>query len=72
VLMDIMMPVMDGYEAIKIIKANDNMKNIPVIAVTAKAMNEDKEKCLEVGANDFLTKPLNLDTFVCVVQAWIK
>jgi signal transduction histidine kinase/DNA-binding response OmpR family regulator len=72
VLMDIMMPVMDGYEAIEKIRADKELENIPVIAVTAKAMNQDKEKCFEVGANDFLTKPLNLDTFVGVVQAWIK
>ncbi len=72
ILMDIMMPVMNGYEATKLIKANDKTKDIPIIAVTAKAMNKDKEKCLEVGANDFLTKPLNLDTFVGVVKAWIK
>jgi signal transduction histidine kinase/CheY-like chemotaxis protein len=72
VLMDIMMPVMDGYEAIEKIRADKELENLPVIAVTAKAMNQDKEKCFEVGANDFLTKPLNLDTFVGVVQAWIK
>ena len=72
ILMDIMMPVMDGYEATKKIKSNDKTKNIPVIAVTAKAMNEDKEKCLEAGADDFLTKPLNLDTFPGVIRAWIK
>ncbi len=72
VLMDVMMPVMDGYEAIEKIRANEKIKDIPIIAVTAKAMNQDKEKCYEVGANDFLTKPLNLDTFVGVVSAWIK
>ena len=72
ILMDIMMPVMDGYEAIKNIKMNENTKNIPIIAVTAKAMIKDKEKCLQVGANDCLTKPLNLETFVSVVKAWIK
>ncbi|MCK5110257.1 MAG: response regulator [Arcobacteraceae bacterium] len=71
ILMDIMMPVMDGYEAIKSIRANKDTKDIPIIAVTAKAMAKDKEKCLEVGANDFLTKPLNLETFVSIVKAWI-
>lgn len=72
VLMDIMMPEMDGFEAIEKIRADKELENIPVIAVTAKAMNQDKERCFEAGANDFLTKPLNLDTFLGVVQAWIK
>ena len=72
ILMDIMMPVMDGYEAIETLKANKDTKDIPIIAVTAKAMTKDKEKCLQVGANDCLTKPLNLETFVSVVKAWIK
>ncbi|MEA3497923.1 MAG: response regulator, partial [Campylobacterota bacterium] len=72
VLMDIMMPVMDGYEAITEIRDTDDIKDIPIIAVTAKAMAQDKENCLKVGANDFLTKPLNLETFVGVVKAWIK
>ena len=72
VLMDIMMPVMDGYEAIRQIRKNNKIKDIPIIAVTAKAMPQDKERSLEAGANDYLSKPLNLETFVGVVQAWIK
>jgi CheY-like chemotaxis protein len=72
ILMDVMMPVMDGYEAIERIREDEKLKDIPIIAVTAKAMNKDKERCFEVGANDYLTKPLNLDTFVGVVKAWIK
>ncbi|MEA3383732.1 MAG: ATP-binding protein, partial [Campylobacterota bacterium] len=72
VLMDIMMPVMDGFEAIEHIRDDETTKDIPIIAVTAKAMNQDKERCLSLGANDFLTKPLNLETFSRVVNAWIK
>jgi signal transduction histidine kinase/CheY-like chemotaxis protein len=72
VLMDIMMPVMDGYEAIEKIRQTQNLKDIPIIAVTAKAMPQDKEKSLKVGANDYLSKPLNLETFVGVIQAWIR
>ena len=72
VLMDIMMPVMDGFEAIEKIRDDEKLKDIPVIAITAKAMDQDKQKCYEVGANDFLTKPLNLNTFVGVVSSWIK
>jgi len=72
ILMDVMMPVMDGYEAIEKIREDESIKDIPIIAITAKAMNKDKEKALAVGANDYLTKPLNLDSFVGVVNSWIK
>ena len=72
VLMDIMMPIMDGYEAIKKIRTESSVKDIPIIAVTAKAMKNDREKCMTLGANDYLTKPLNLDTFVGVLKSWIK
>jgi len=60
ILLDIMMPVMDGYETMVIIKRNNEWKNIPVIAVTAKAMKGDKEKCLEAGAWDYVSKPLDM------------
>lgn len=60
ILLDMMMPVMDGYETLKAIKENDAYKNIPVIAVTARAMKGDKEKCLDAGAWDYLSKPINL------------
>ncbi|MEA3352560.1 MAG: response regulator, partial [Campylobacterota bacterium] len=72
ILMDIMMPVMDGYEAIGLIKDNDLLKDIPIIALTAKAMQQDRQKCLDVGADDFLTKPLNMETFTGVISSWIN
>ncbi len=61
VLMDMMMPEMDGYEAIVRMKADENLKNIPVIAVTAQAMTGDREKCLEAGADGYISKPVNVD-----------
>ena len=61
VLMDIMMPEMDGYEAIGKMKETEGLKNIPVIAVTAQAMPGDREKCIEAGASGYIAKPINVD-----------
>lgn len=61
VLMDMMMPEMDGYEALGKMRENEKMKNIPVIAVTAQAMAGDKEKCIEAGANGYVSKPINVE-----------
>jgi signal transduction histidine kinase/CheY-like chemotaxis protein len=71
VLMDIMMPVMDGYEATKIIKENEKTKNIPVIAVTAKAMSDDRKKALDAGCDDYLAKPIKTNVLVNIMRAWI-
>jgi len=69
VLMDIMMPVMDGYEAIETIR-KDLKLDIPIIAVTAKTMKEDKQKAIEVGADDFVSKPIDIDSLVKIVKVW--
>lgn len=60
ILLDMMMPVMDGYETLKVLQASEVFKSIPVIAVTARAMKGDKEKCLQAGAWDYISKPINL------------
>ena len=71
VLMDIMMPEMDGYEAITKIREQKQFKDLPIIAITAKAMRDDYEKCLEVGANDYLAKPIDLDRLVSLMRVWL-
>src|ERR1700748_3860972 len=60
ILLDMMMPVMDGYETLALLKQDEELKHIPVIAVTAKAMLGDKEKCLEAGAWDYMSKPMDM------------
>ena len=71
VLMDVMMPIMDGYEATTEIRKYAAYKNLPIISLTAKAMPEDKAKSLEAGANDYLTKPVNIDKLLNIVRLWL-
>ncbi|MGB1238225.1 MAG: response regulator [Pseudomonadales bacterium] len=70
-LMDIMMPELDGYETIKAIRAESDYLNTPIIALTAKAMPEDRLKCIQAGANDYLTKPLDEPSLIEVMQNWL-
>ncbi|MCK5719605.1 MAG: response regulator, partial [Thiomargarita sp.] len=71
VLMDIMMPEMDGYEAMKKIRQQSKYRKLPIIALTAKAMKEDKIKCIEAGANDYLAKPINTDKLLSLMRVWL-
>jgi signal transduction histidine kinase/DNA-binding response OmpR family regulator len=71
ILMDIMMPVMDGYEATREIRKNIKGRNLPIIALTAKAMQIDKSKCLEAGANEYMAKPVNIDKLLSLLRVWL-
>lgn len=68
VLMDMMMPEIDGYQAMNIISQNQDIAKIPVIAVTAQAMSGDREKCLDAGAKDYITKPINVELLLKAIQ----
>jgi CheY-like chemotaxis protein/nitrogen-specific signal transduction histidine kinase len=71
VLMDIMMPEMDGYTAMRKIREAPHWKKLPIIALTAKAMKDDQEKCLEAGANDYISKPLDVDKLLSLLRVWM-
>jgi signal transduction histidine kinase/DNA-binding response OmpR family regulator/CHASE3 domain sensor protein len=71
VLMDVMMPEMDGFEATIEIRKDPRWRKLPIIAVTAKAMKDDQERCLQAGANDYLAKPIDLDRLFSLIRVWL-
>jgi len=71
VLMDIMMPRMDGHEAIRRIREQPRLRDLPIIALTARTMPGDRQKCIDAGANDFIPKPVNIDQLLALLRTWL-
>jgi len=71
ILMDIMMPVMDGYETMRKVRAQEQHADLPIIAITAKAMKDDRKKCIDAGANDYISKPLDISKLLTLMRVWL-
>jgi len=72
ILMDVMMPIMDGVEATREIRKDGSLRNIPIVALTALAMPGDRERCLEAGMNDYMSKPIKMDELSQLVEKYIS
>jgi CheY-like chemotaxis protein len=70
--MDIMMPEMDGYTAMREIRKEEKYTSLPIIALTAKAMKGDREKCIEAGANDYMSKPVQTEKLLSLLRVWLQ
>jgi CheY-like chemotaxis protein len=70
--MDIQMPIMDGLSAIKLIRLNPNLADIPIIALTALAMDRDRQKCIDAGANEYIAKPIKLKSLIQIIQSFLN
>ena len=71
VLMDIMMPDLDGFDSIRMIRSLKQFRDLPIIAVTARAMKGDREKCIEAGATDYISKPVNVNHLLSLLKGWL-
>ncbi|MNN66170.1 Signal transduction histidine-protein kinase BarA [compost metagenome] len=69
--MDIMMPELDGYQAMKAIRQMPELETVPIIALTAKAMKEDRQRCIDMGASDYISKPIDIEKLLSLLKVWL-